>query len=208
MIISNSRRFIFVHIMKAAGTSITRTLDPLIQWNDLLLGPTPFGSVLQNFYRIRFNLHQHSRSFEIKQVVGNAVWDDYLKFTFVRHPYGRAISLYTWIKGMVESDGLKRLFPFKWLRKKEFWTYPGTQAFLNSRSFSEFIRNHKLLEQAPGFKPQAEWVLDGNGKMLVDFIGKVENIGDDFQDVAGKINCQIFKLGVHNRSSQRTSILK
>lgn len=189
--------------MKAAGTSITRTLEPTLQWNDLVLGSTPFGEAIQNFYRQRFNLHKHSRAQEVQQAIGKELWEDYFTFTFVRHPYDRAISLYTWVKGMVESDGLRRFFPFKMMRKKPFWNFPGTQAFMESKSFSDFIRNTKLLELAPGFKPQADWVVDQNGKAMVDFIGKVENIGEDFQRVARQIKCEAIELGRHNRSGAR-----
>ena len=43
MIISNSHKFIFVHILKTAGTSICAALDPTLRWNDVILGGTGFG---------------------------------------------------------------------------------------------------------------------------------------------------------------------
>ena len=38
MIISNSKRFIFLHVPKAAGTSITIMLDAELEWDDIVLG--------------------------------------------------------------------------------------------------------------------------------------------------------------------------
>ena len=41
MFLSNSRKFIFIHITKAAGTSITHALEKSMGWNDLVIGSTP-----------------------------------------------------------------------------------------------------------------------------------------------------------------------
>ena len=203
MIISNSRKFIFIHIMKAAGTSITKTLDTFLEWNDLLLGATSFGETLQKLYYNRFQLHKHSRALEVRKIIGKNLWDMYFTFTFVRHPFDRAVSLYTWIKGMIEAEGCRRYFPFKLLRKRPFWEYPGTKAFMETNSFSEFIRNKKLLDLAPGFMPQTEWVIDENREVIIDYIGKVETIEKDFQYIASKIDCPEIGIDVHNRSRRK-----
>ena len=47
MIISNSHKFIFVHVMKTAGTSVSAALDPWLRWNDIAIGGTRFGEQIQ-----------------------------------------------------------------------------------------------------------------------------------------------------------------
>lgn len=200
MIISNSHRFIFVHIHKAAGTSITRQLDEFLGWDDLVLGGTVLGEKMQGAYHDRFNLHKHSRAKEIKAIVGKELWDKYVTFTFVRHPFDRVASLYAYIQKLVKSASVRRYIPSKRIRKESFWNYPATKAFLETNSFSAFIRNPRLIEHAVGMKPQTEWILDENGKMMVDFVGKVETINDDFKTVCEKINIKYSRLAVHNRS--------
>jgi len=51
MILSNSKKYIFVHIPKCAGTSITRAIAPSCEWNDIILGSTEFGNEIQNAYQ-------------------------------------------------------------------------------------------------------------------------------------------------------------
>src|SRR5215469_2544795 len=58
MIISHSRRFIFVHIHKAGGTSVEQALDPHLAWNDLILGGSQFGEKIQGAYQKRFGLNK------------------------------------------------------------------------------------------------------------------------------------------------------
>jgi hypothetical protein len=200
MIISNSHNFIFVHIHKAAGTSIARKLDESLQWNDLVLGGTVLGEKMQEAYHDRFGLHKHSRAKEIKAIVGKALWESYFTFAFVRNPYDRTVSLYTYIEKLIKTASVRRYIPSKRVRKEPFWNYPATKAYLETNSFSAFIRNPHLVEHAVGMQPQTGWILDEHGEMMVDFIGKVETINEDFKAVCDKIKIKYSPLGVHNRS--------
>ena len=74
MIISNSHRFIFVHVLKTGGTTVCAALDPFLRWNDVVLGGTEFGERMNGPYRDRFGLRKHSTAQEIRAVVGDATW--------------------------------------------------------------------------------------------------------------------------------------
>ena len=204
MFISNSRRFIFIHITKAAGTSITAALDQSMAWNDLVLGSTPLGVDLQKHYLSRFKLQKHSRAIEVLWVIGKKRWEDYFTFSFVRHPYSRVLSLYTYVQNQVEGKGWKRYLrniPHLKINRDPVWNWPATTAFLETRNFSEFIR-HPNLAWEPGMKPQVDWLHDQDGKMLVDFVGKVENINNDYLEVQQRIGLVPVPLQVLNRSRQ------
>ena len=101
MIICHSRRFVFVHVHKTGGTSIKTALDPLLQWNDLILGGTPIGEYLNEVYRQRFKLSKHASVAEIDKVCGTALCDEYYVFATVRHPVDRLCSIYNFIGGIV-----------------------------------------------------------------------------------------------------------
>lgn len=95
MFISNSKKFIYIHLHKCAGTSVEVALSNTLQWNDILIGSTKEGETLQDTYRKLFGLHKHSSAQEIKDVVGDVVWDGFFRFSTVRNPYSLAVSQYT-----------------------------------------------------------------------------------------------------------------
>jgi len=192
MIISNSHKFIFIHILKTAGTSITSLIEPVLSWNDLVIGGTPFGEHIQPAYRERFGLHKHFTALEIKGVVGEAVWSSYFSFTFVRHPYSRMVSFYTWLEqsiGRAPSDAA-------------LWSWPTTQAFLESRSFSDFIRNEKFLRSMAA-RPQIEWLEDSEGRRIVDFVGRFENLEEGCRVIEERVGLRLESIGHHNPSDGR-----
>ena len=165
MIISHSKKFIFVHIQKNAGTSITRYLDEYLTYRDIVLGCTEFGENIQPFFRKKYNLNKHSYSKQIKAVTGDEVWNNYFSFSFVRNPWSRMVSLYTWC------------------RKNKF-KYDICQDALNSENFSEFIRG-KCFAKLP---QQVDYFTDYQGKIIVNFVGKQESIQDDFEYVCNQIS--------------------
>lgn len=208
MIISNSKKFIFIHIHKAAGTSIHFSIDKTLEWNDISIGSTPYGEQIQKPYYSRFKIQKHSSARDVMYLVGNRVWSDYFTFTFVRHPYRRAISLYSYIDKLVTQHGKKRYLRYLPTARfrKEFWNWPVTKAFLATKTFSRFIR-HQYLRKAVGMKPQYQSFVDEKGHILVDFIGRVERIGEDFKFVSGKIGLPQTDLQKKNQSISDNSHL-
>jgi hypothetical protein len=192
MIISNSHKFIFIHILKTAGTTITLALDSFLRWNDIALGGTSFGEKLNVLYKERFGLLKHSTALQIKGVVGEAVWSSYFSFTFVRHPYTRMVSFYIWLEQSIaraSSDAA-------------LWSWPTTQAFLESRSFSDFIRNEKFLRSMAA-RPQIEWLEDSEGRRIVDFVGRFENLEEGCRIIEERVGLRLESIGHHNPSDGR-----
>lgn len=165
MIISHSKKFIFIHIQKNAGTSITRYLDKHLTYRDIVVGGTEFGENIQPFFRKKYHINKHSYSKKIKALTGDEVWNDYFSFSFVRNPWSRMVSLYTWC------------------RKKKH-KYDICQEAINSGSFSEFIRG-ECFSKLP---QQLDYFTDYNGEMIVNFVGKQESIQDDFEYICNKIS--------------------
>ena len=71
--ISHKHRCIFIHIPRTAGTSIESWLEPTPQW---LKSPN----------------EKHLTAIQAKTLYSE-FWNDYFKFTIVRHPYSRSLSL-------------------------------------------------------------------------------------------------------------------
>ena len=172
MIISPSQEFVFVHIHKTAGESITEALRPS-------LSPSDFVAVNEEW-----PLHKHSTALAIRREIGIEAWQRYFTFTFVRHPVERALSLYRYLAWHAKPQHQPKL-PRRF-RKNPSLNHPsqwaGVQAYNATSSFSEFIR-HPLIESEPGLATQTSSIYDENGERLVKFIGHYEALVLDFDRV-------------------------
>ena len=79
------------------------------------------------------------------------------------------------------------------------WTWPATEAFRQSAGFGEFIRHRKFLESRVSW-PQADWVCDEDGRCIVDFVGRFEELGAALETVAARLGLPSGVLGVHDGS--------
>jgi len=193
MIISNSHKFIFVHVMKTAGTSVSAAIDPCLRWNDIAIGGTRFGEQIQPAFRERYGLHKHSTASEIRALVGADVWAAYFTFTVVRHPYDRIVSLYTWLHKM-----LKNAPP-----DSPQWSWPVATAFRESQSFSGFIR-HEQFRRSLGGRPQFEWACDDVGRCIVDYVGRFEDLDAARRMLSDRTGISLEPFERHNASTVRT----
>src|SRR5580692_11513231 len=103
MIISQSRRFVFIHIHKAGGTSVEFGLAPYLAWNDIILGSTPLGEAMNIPYNAQYQLNKHSSISDVERVCGTETIADYYVFSVVRHPLDRLCSLYNFVGSIVSG---------------------------------------------------------------------------------------------------------
>ncbi|MBT9311110.1 sulfotransferase family 2 domain-containing protein [Leptothoe kymatousa] len=204
--ISNSKKFVFVHLHKCGGTSIERALDQETQWNDIVLGSTKYGEKIQKVYEKKFGIYKHSSAAEIKSLMGDEVWDNYFTFSIVRHPIDRMVSFYEYLKtyylGGPRGAAIKMMYtmdqvssipePLTKLPKLyDAFRWPGIVACLNSGSVSEFIHSEKCW-QSYGTMSQFHQLADEDGKeLLVDYVGRLEDINADWDHVCNKIGLSV-----------------
>ena len=103
----------------------------------------------------------HGTALEAKRNYAKGKFDNYFKFTFVRNPWARMYSWYNWRKEIT--------IPFKqWLLEED-----------------TYLR----WKHAPIQKIQQCWfVCDNNGKVLLDFVGRVETLRTDYEFICNKLN--------------------
>lgn len=207
MIISFERKFVFVHVHKTGGDSIAAALGPLLGRGDLALKsdfqqwtqkvgarPSREGSKV---------LRKHSTALTVRDYLSVEQWDRFYTFTFVRHPVSRAISLYSFAKMKFEER--QRVAPRNlWYvmpagRRTDPQRWPSVQAYQETSSFSEFLR-HPLIDAAPAMRPQWHWVCDTSQRILVDFVGRFENLAEDFGTVQDQIGVPRRELPWRNAS--------
>lgn len=213
MLISNSRKFIYIHLHKCAGTSVEKALGKTLAWNDILLGSTPEGEKLQGLYRSLFGLAKHSSAAEVRAVVGHEVWDASYTFATVRNPYAVAVSLYTHsLKALRRHTpemlppqpgsggaGNRVADPNVWP-----WSYPGVRALLalqgEHTNFAEFIRSPHL-DGWEGFATMKSQLCNTEGNLLVREIFKVETLDRTWPMIVAKTGVPPVPLERANQSA-------
>lgn len=207
MIISNSRRFIFIHIRKTAGESVTATLEPHLRRGDFLSN----GDLRRQVgISIRLGrpaypaLTKHSTAVEIRREVPVDLWNEYYKFAVVRHPVDRMVSFYQWA-GRIHAQRNRWRPQHAWYRlsesgrREEPNNWPAVRAFAATDSFAEFIR-HPLIADSHDIHDQADAICDPEGRILVDFVAHFERIDEDFRRIQETIGLPCHSLTRSNVS--------
>lgn len=157
MLISNSHRFIFVHIPKTAGMSVRHALAPYSNgsvrkgWRRFLANlPVP-----EDPDKVAFPLHVPARWARLK--LPRTVFDGYLKFAVRRNPYDRAVSYVQFLK---QTPHLKRYPHYK------------------DASFEEAL---EMMGRRRRSETQLDMVADRNGEMLIDRVLHMESLDEEFE---------------------------
>lgn len=143
-------RAIFIHVPKAAGTSISQALfgrrSRHLRWLD--------------YYRA------NPRKFR-----------SYFKFAFVRNPWDRLVSTFFFLK----SGGLNPL--------DRAWAEQNLAGFDNFETFVLGWLTKAHAQSWVHFKPQYHWICDDHLTPRMDFVGRFEDIEDDFKVIAERLGC-------------------
>jgi hypothetical protein len=180
MIISHSKKFIFIHIYKVAGTSISSALR---KYNYLPSKKNKLKStfgVNPSIYSRDFDGHITAR--ELSSKIPASIFGSYFKFAFVRNPWDWQVSLYHFGK-QLRSHHQHHLF--------------------NNMTFREYL-DWRVNED---LKLQSDFILSDDGKMLVDYVGRLESINQDFSEICESIGLDkdyvIPRLNRSNHSEYR-----
>ena len=168
--VNHKRKFVFVHIPKAAGVSIYTAL------------------AAPRWQQHHDTLMEHADPDNRKGQIDHKPWSpDYFKFTFIRNPWDRMLSAYSYLKlgGRSESDKFDCNI---------------VQSF---GSFKQFVHD---FDKAEGkffnrhFLPQSFWF---NPRYPYDFVGRFETLNKDFALVADKIGYKGLELPHTNASKHK-----
>jgi chondroitin 4-sulfotransferase 11 len=138
---------------------------------------------------VNFNMF-HFTAFECRKII-----KDYHSFCFVRNPWDRLVSSFKWERRIKEKDNetFKRfvkgkLFDRNWKCKK---TFKRPEKMVIGDSY-----RHAMI--------QSRFIYDLKGNVMVDFIGRFENLQEDHDNLMREMNLPIVKLPRVNQSRCKT----
>lgn len=152
---------IFIHIPKAAGTSVSIAL---------------FG-------------HQVGHSTIMERYTQDyAATRDYFKFTFVRDPLARAMSAFKFMQagGMTPRD-------------------KAYSRRLEGLTFADFARRLSEFQDIEHFRPQHSFICNPYRRVLVDYVGRLETMGESFAYVTERMGLKA-QLSHLNSGSEKSPV--
>ncbi|CAM2857806.1 sulfotransferase family protein [Rariglobus hedericola] len=144
--------------MRVASQSLSHTLKPYCE---------TFDDRHHTAYEVKTGkmLSRASKRLGVRSVTKSKKknWDDYFTFGFVRHPYTHFLSVYLYLKKhkVVTLD---------------FASYTAQQKETGYSSLADW-----------NFKGLYDRISDADGNIIVDFVGRFENLAEDWSYVAAKI---------------------
>jgi len=179
MLISTDPHFLFIHIPKTAGTSIE---EALYCYQDFRYRTSPHAIAKQ--YKDYFHPEDYTKFF---------------KFAFVRNPYDLVFS--TW-KFFVKNHEINMDFK-EWV----LWRYnrEPIMSKLHCYSDSSYIPESNRVNQLGtsyyvNRPPQVMFFMDDNGDLLIDYIGRFENVDEDFEEIVSHLKLDDVYLPHTNKS--------
>ncbi|PCI28602.1 MAG: sulfotransferase [SAR324 cluster bacterium] len=169
MLISYSHKFIFFHISKVAGLSIRDAIEPYATELDRFKIPRPpkeKNNQPNPLYNIWKFYLLHAKASDAQKELPDEIFNKFYKFAFVRNPWDWQISMYYFI-----------------LKEKTHIRHQLVQSMKGFDEYLEWVIETKKPFPRGTTKLQKEVITDSEGNMLVDFVGKFETLGADFQQV-------------------------
>jgi len=155
--------YVFVHINKTAGTSIGRAIG--------------------------LSVKRHLTAKEIIAEVGKQNWDSAYKFTVVRNPWDKVVSLYEYRRKKNKTQIASRSITFtEWVK------------LTHGQNKNSFYNNN-----VKSFQPQVEWLKDDEGIIAIDFVARFETLHTDFEQIRTAIGNKTYlsHLNASNRKNYK-----
>lgn len=199
MLLSEKYKILFIEIPKTASTVVGSALNNILGKKNVL-------HILDRFDNTKYNhVYRHCP-------INNAFLDfpeskEYFKFCFVRNPWDKMVSMWRYMERhtFLSYVNSKSFTGFA-RRKYSFWDK-------NSGSnLNEYVEINKLIPDKLTFDAFLLYIFDSEMKVIfesgssfsknADFIGKYENLKNDFDFICDKLKLPRTNLDVANKSDR------
>lgn len=184
--VSHKYKCIFVHLPKTGGEAISSLFEDCDP-----------------------NIPKHANAIQIKEYLGEKTWNEYFKFAIVRNPFDQVLSMYSHLR--------KSLYQKEVIRKKYGKTIINPVNACSTAincSFPKYCESVIKVEQhqvemerkywpVNHFAPFLDWISDANGNIIIDYIGKFENLSNEIEIIFNKINKPVVHIPQRNQSKHK-----
>lgn len=185
MVICDDPAFLFIHVPKAAGTSIAGAFAHL----DLMRASKKHKDAearaawmeSKGFSAGLLDLPIHTSAARVREVIGEDKFNALYRFAVVRNPWDMELSWYTY-NAQTESA-------------------PHFKIVTQYADFNDYVRRHmaehgRLLASGP----QTKYVFDENGTQIVDQVLRFEDLANGFATVIKHLGLPGIELDQFNQS--------
>lgn len=179
MLISDSHEFIFVRVRKTASSSMTSQLEPYLlprpesRWSRI----KSRAHIEKDYRKYRFRAHAEIGT--AQRLIDPEQFARYFKFAIVRNPWDRLVSEYEYIL-KTESHG----------RHKKVVKLGGFDRFVDMQ-----------IPRRDAYQLHA--LCGRDGQFLMDFVGKLETVDQNWKTICGRIGVPHADLPRKNVSVHR-----
>ena len=182
MVISDSHRFVFIHIQKTGGTSLSRVLVES-------LDAEHYGGTDSHIHLSRAHAdYPRTRA--------------YRAAAFVRNPWDRLVS---WYAEILQNGRRVPWWERLWNRRYNLLRH---QVLAHTDSFESFLRLGPGFRSRLGYHPfrtnQVDWLTDGDGRVAVDFVGRFERLEHDARELCAMFGVEPSSIPHLNASARRS----
>jgi hypothetical protein len=181
MLISYRHSFIFFHVAKVAGTSIRHALDPYTvepEYFKIKRPPKEINGRANKLYKMWDSVLSHATVMQTQKALPKE-FNHFYKFAFVRNPWDWQVSMYHFI-----------------LKEKENFSHEILCELGSFKNYLEWLLTEDKPYPKGATKLQKTMLIDKNGHIAVDKIGRFENLNADFNEITAHlgINASLPKL--------------
>lgn len=172
MIISNSARYVFIHIAKCAGTTVSQTLSQFLRAQDVSIAHSPhteWGPLLKQ-YKQKYGLDKHSPQRDVEKAIGEEHLEVYTFIAFSRNPFARILSAFNFT---LASDAKHRPD----CQRHQDMLKMTFEDYLDSK----YVQDGRMYQ----VRPQSWWL---NGARADTLIYKVEDIDTALPDLISRFH--------------------
>lgn len=185
MIISERKKFIFIHIKKNAGSSIAKALLPEISGPLTILMDHVFRRIGRPIGFGPKRYPSHITAQELVNEIGEELFSQFFSFAVVRNPWDWQSSLYNYALKLPSHNLHSKV--------KELGSF---DAYL--KWHCQNIENQQV-PAGMGVVTQSEFIFADDGRQLVEYVARFENLENDFHKVCERIgvSAELPRVNVH-----------